>query len=160
MAKLKFTLCKVIEIGATGDQTCHDSSRQSVPHGRPLNQCCYRQERLLQDIMTPLCALLSSYSQDWGPADSSHPPKTEKQKVLAQKIDSKTEIFIESVNLLWNLCEACPLALNIVNEKIYIVLWFWSVEVRSFSHMDQSVLIRLDIYRWRWPKVLALQMVL
>ena len=117
MAKLKFTLCKVIEIGATGDQTCHDSSRQSVPHGRPLNQCCYRQERILQDIMTPLCALLSSYSQDWGPADSSHPPKTEKQKVLAQKIDSKTEIFIESVNLLWNLCEACPLALNIVNEK-------------------------------------------
>ena len=82
MAKLKFTLCKVIEIGATGDQTCHDSSRQSVPHGRPLNQCCYRQERLLQDIMTPLCALLSSYSQDWGPADSSHPPKTEKQKVF------------------------------------------------------------------------------
>ena len=74
--------------------------------------------------MTPLCTLLSGYGVDWSPAppvtaakEDSPKIKTPKTKTPIEKIDSKTEIFIESINLLWNLCEASPLALKIVNDK-------------------------------------------
>ena len=70
--------------------------------------------------MTPLCALLSSYGSDWSPAPVAAEPKIDSpkpKKISVEKIDSKTEIFVEAVNLLWNLCEASPLALKMVNEK-------------------------------------------
>jgi hypothetical protein len=71
--------------------------------------------------MTPLCALLSTYNTDWSPvhhptaAETASSPKNKGSTI--DKIDSKTEIFVESVNLLWNLCEANDMALKIVNEN-------------------------------------------
>lgn len=71
--------------------------------------------------MTPLGTLLSTYNSDWAPvqhpstAETAKSPKSKSSTI--DKIDSKTEIFVESINLLWNLCEASDLALKIVNEN-------------------------------------------
>ena len=44
-------------------------------------------------------------------------PESAKGKGSTEIIDSKTEIFVEAVSLLWNVCEASPQALKIVNDK-------------------------------------------
>ncbi|KAL3185063.1 hypothetical protein MRX96_030947 [Rhipicephalus microplus] len=46
------------------------------------------------DVMTPLVGLLKQYNSPWTPVE------------LQEKIDPKTEVFHESVHLLWNLCES------------------------------------------------------
>ena len=54
-----------------------------------------------QDVFTPLTKLLLKfYSMEWSRAEPSKAAKS------SDRIDSNTEIFIEAVNLLWNLCEA------------------------------------------------------
>ncbi len=88
-----------------------------------------------QDVMTPLCALLRTYAScDWEVAKS----KEKREKEPSQKgkkggkadkkkappledpeaIDSVTEIFVEAVGLMWNLCEANPTALEICNREV------------------------------------------
>uniref|UniRef100_A0A131XBN9 SYO1-like TPR repeats domain-containing protein n=1 Tax=Hyalomma excavatum TaxID=257692 RepID=A0A131XBN9_9ACAR len=60
------------------------------------------------DVMTPLVGLLKQYNIPWSPAESQ------------EKIDSKTEVFYESVHLLWNLCESSETAVSIFNR---VRLW-------------------------------------
>lgn len=60
-----------------------------------------------QDVMTPLCELLAAYGgQTWAVAKHS-----------SDTMDQRKEIFIEAIDLLWNLCEANEVALKIFNEK-------------------------------------------
>uniref|UniRef100_G3MNT1 SYO1-like TPR repeats domain-containing protein n=1 Tax=Amblyomma maculatum TaxID=34609 RepID=G3MNT1_AMBMU len=63
------------------------------------------------DIMTPLVCLLEEYKSPWEPVESQG------------KIDSKTEIFYEAVNLLWNLCENSATCVSVFNrERLWMVL--------------------------------------
>ncbi|XP_077503007.1 HEAT repeat-containing protein 3 [Amblyomma americanum] len=63
------------------------------------------------DVMTPLVGLLKEYNSPWQPAESQ------------EKIDSKTEVFFEAVNLLWNLCESNETSVSIFNhERLWTVL--------------------------------------
>uniref|UniRef100_A0A023FW04 Uncharacterized protein n=1 Tax=Amblyomma parvum TaxID=251391 RepID=A0A023FW04_AMBPA len=57
------------------------------------------------DVMTPLVRLLEEYNSPWQPTESQ------------EKIDSKTEIFYEAVNLLWNLCESNETSVSVFNHK-------------------------------------------
>lgn len=66
-------------------------------------------EMVKQDVMTPLCALLLRFgAEEWTPAKK----KGGKKRNIA---DPKADIFVEAVNLLWNLCEANANALAIFN---------------------------------------------
>lgn len=65
------------------------------------------EEMVNQDVMTPLAALLSTYTQGWVP------DKVDKE---GRSQDTKTETLAESLNLLWNLVEASPTALKIFND--------------------------------------------
>lgn len=63
------------------------------------------------DVMTPLVGLLKQYNTPWSPAEPQ------------EKIDSKTEVFYESVHLLWNLCESSETSVSIFNrEKLWTAL--------------------------------------
>jgi hypothetical protein len=75
--------------------------------------------RLTQDIMTPLCALLSTF------ASTSFSEDSKRKAMLA-----------EAVGLLWNLCEANETALDIFNKDSTIMpalLQHLNLEVKSFS---------------------------
>ena len=77
----------------------------------------------LKDVMTPLTKLLERYgTQDWKPAKNK------------SAIDSKTEIFIEAINLLWNLCEASNTAMKIFSEQNLLQLLFQHVSVDVFGY--------------------------
>ena len=72
-------------------------------------------EMVKQDVMTPLCALLlTNYASEWTPAKKEC--ATTKLKMKGG-IDTKAEIFVEAVNLLWNLCEANASALATFNKE-------------------------------------------
>lgn len=63
------------------------------------------------DVMTPLVGLLKQYNSPWTPVE------------LQEKIDPKTEVFHESVHLLWNLCESSETSVSIFNRgKLWTVL--------------------------------------
>ncbi|XP_055375788.1 HEAT repeat-containing protein 3 [Condylostylus longicornis] len=61
-----------------------------------------------QDVMTPLLALLSKY------AANSWIPKFDPE--LKNQMDIKSDTFLQSVNLLWNLCESTSVALDNFNQ--------------------------------------------
>ncbi|XP_037959849.1 HEAT repeat-containing protein 3 [Teleopsis dalmanni] len=64
---------------------------------------------VLQDLMTPLLALLMDYmhDDDWTPKfDAS----------MRDEIDLRSDIFLQAINLLWNLCESSMEALKIFNQ--------------------------------------------
>ena len=72
-------------------------------------------EMIKQDVMTPLCALLANrFASGWTPAKKEFATKKLRMK---GGIDSMAEIFIEAVNLLWNLCEANANALATFNRE-------------------------------------------
>lgn len=63
-----------------------------------------------QDILTPLLALLKGYatSSDWIPTFD---------KSIGNQLDAKSDIFLHTVNLLWNLCESTSAALDCLNQS-------------------------------------------
>ena len=66
--------------------------------------------------MTPLCALIKSYSgAKWSPVELEVGEAAKKNQ--DSMVDHKVEIFVEAVCLLWNLCEASPLALEVFNKE-------------------------------------------
>ena len=76
--------------------------------------------------MTPLCALfLKHYADPAGdlkedPKKSPNPARKEaaaEQELLEfESEDTKAEVFVQAVNLLWNLCEASETALIIADR--------------------------------------------
>jgi len=85
------------------------------------------EQMVIQDVMTPLCKRLLSYDHsDWKPVS--------KTKSTEGKIDSKTEIFIDAVNLLWNLSEASDTALQMVHKNNLIELLMKHACLQPFGH--------------------------
>ena len=89
-------------------------------------------EMVSQDIMTPLVSLVKTYAE-WNPEPKATTDdvmevdggKKKKGKANKKKSsengeetpDAMAEVFIEAVNLLWNLCEANTTALQIFNKE-------------------------------------------
>ena len=89
-------------------------------------------EMIKQDVMTPLCALLvNSYGSGWTPARKEC--ATTKLKMKGG-IDTKAEIFVEAVNLLWNLCEANSSALASFNKENLCELLLTHLNADKFSY--------------------------
>ena len=91
-------------------------------------------EMVKQDVMTPLCALLlNNYASEWTPAKKEF--TTTKLKMKGG-IDTKAEIFVEAVNLLWNLCEANASALATFNKENLCDLLLAHLNAGIFGHED------------------------
>lgn len=61
-----------------------------------------------QDVFTPLLILLNQYvNNDWVPT-------IEKR---ANQLDSKSDTFLQAVNVVWNLCESTSIALESFNQS-------------------------------------------
>lgn len=63
-----------------------------------------------QDVLTPLLALLSQYAKEpnWTP---------EFDEKITGQLGLKSDIFLQAVNLLWNLCESTSVALENFNQS-------------------------------------------
>ena len=89
-------------------------------------------EMVKQDVMTPLCALLvNSFGSEWTPVKKEC--ATTKLKMKGG-IDTKAEIFVEAVNLLWNLCEANASALATFNKENLCDLLLAHLNAGIFGH--------------------------
>lgn len=75
-----------------------------------------------QDILTPLVALLKQKYQDWSPVRTNN-----------GKLDSLTEIFIEAIHLLWNLCESSATAISIFNREDLLPLLMNSLKPEVYD---------------------------
>jgi hypothetical protein len=86
--------------------------------------------------MTPLCWLLTKIcGEDWQPSQDKSKKKGGKTaSAAAAAIDSKAEIFVECVDLLWNLCEANDTALKIFHEENVLDLLMKHANVDIFGH--------------------------
>lgn len=83
------------------------------------------QKMVEQDVMTPLSKILTSYGeQEWNPHDENK---------SGDKIDSKTEIFIDAINLLWNLCEASDTALKNCQQNNLIPILMKHSSLENFG---------------------------
>lgn len=61
-----------------------------------------------QDVLTPLLILLNQYvNHDWAPTKE----KTEDQH------DQYSDVFLQAVNIVWNLCESTSVALESFNQS-------------------------------------------
>ncbi|XP_073824399.1 HEAT repeat-containing protein 3 [Musca autumnalis] len=63
-----------------------------------------------QDVLTPLLALLSEYAQnnDWKPSFDAN---------MCNQMDLKSDVFLQAINLLWNLCESTSIAVETFNQS-------------------------------------------
>lgn len=60
-----------------------------------------------QDISTPLLLLLNEYNLEWTPANDKK----------SNQLDQKSDTFLQAVNIIWNLCESTPVALEFFNQS-------------------------------------------
>ncbi|XP_023298383.2 HEAT repeat-containing protein 3 [Lucilia cuprina] len=62
-----------------------------------------------QDILTPLLALLQEYALDseWKPTFDA---------TMCDQMDLRSDVFLQAINLLWNLCESTSVAVETFNQ--------------------------------------------
>ncbi|XP_065357073.1 HEAT repeat-containing protein 3 [Calliphora vicina] len=62
-----------------------------------------------QDILTPLLALLQEYVLDseWKPTFDA---------AMCDQMDLRSDVFLQAINLLWNLCESTSIAVETFNQ--------------------------------------------
>ncbi|XP_013101646.1 HEAT repeat-containing protein 3 [Stomoxys calcitrans] len=62
-----------------------------------------------QDVLTPLLALLAEYAHDneWRPTFDEN---------MCNQMDLRSDIFLQAINLLWNLCESSSIAVDTFNQ--------------------------------------------
>ena len=63
-----------------------------------------------QDILTPLLALLKEYAldKDWKPTFDA---------AMCDQMDLHSDVFLQAINLLWNLCESTSTAVETFNQS-------------------------------------------
>ncbi|KAL9927880.1 HEAT repeat-containing protein 3 isoform 1-T1 [Glossina fuscipes fuscipes] len=63
-----------------------------------------------QDILTPLFVMLQEYAvDDWKPKFDVN---------MCNQMDIRSDIFLQAINLLWNLCESAPYAVDTFNQTV------------------------------------------
>ncbi|XP_037817411.1 HEAT repeat-containing protein 3 [Lucilia sericata] len=62
-----------------------------------------------QDVLTPLLALLQEYALDneWKPTFDA---------AMCDQMDLRSDVFLQAINLLWNLCESTSVAVETFNQ--------------------------------------------
>lgn len=61
-----------------------------------------------QDVFTPLLILLNQYvNNDWMPSKDKK----------SNRLDQKSDTFLQAVNIVWNLCESTSVALESFNQS-------------------------------------------
>ena len=84
-----------------------------------------------QDVFTPLSRLLRQYHEtDWQLGKK------------ANRIDSKCEIFIEAVNLLWNLCEANETMVNTCLEQDMLTVLMKHLTVEKYGYQVVTTVLQ------------------
>lgn len=64
------------------------------------------------DIFTPLLILLNQYAmQTWVPVFD---------KNMNDQLDERSDIFLQAVNIVWNLCESTSVALETFNQSLLL----------------------------------------
>jgi len=66
--------------------------------------------------MTPLCTLLKQFEKEWTQESMEEEDQKQQQKT-GDDLEAAAKIFVEAVGLLWNLLEACPIALEVFNRE-------------------------------------------
>ncbi|KAM7353156.1 HEAT repeat-containing protein 3 [Cochliomyia hominivorax] len=63
-----------------------------------------------QDVLTPLLALLREYAMDneWKPTFD---------ETMCNQMDLRSDVFLQAINLLWNLCESTSMAVETFNQS-------------------------------------------
>lgn len=63
-----------------------------------------------QDVLTPLIALLTEYALDteWKPTFDA---------AMCDQMDLRSDVFLQAINLLWNLCESTSAAVDTFNQS-------------------------------------------
>lgn len=63
-----------------------------------------------QDVLTPLLALLREYALDseWKPTFDA---------AMCNQMDLRSDVFLQAINLLWNLCESTSVAVEFFNQS-------------------------------------------
>lgn len=63
-----------------------------------------------QDVLTPLLALLQEYAVDteWKPTFDA---------AMCDQMDLRSDVFLQAINLLWNLCESTSVAVETFNQS-------------------------------------------
>lgn len=63
-----------------------------------------------QDVLTPLIALLTEYALDteWKPTFDA---------AMCDQMDLRSDVFLQAINLLWNLCESTSAAVETFNQS-------------------------------------------
>ena len=85
-----------------------------------------------QDIFTPLNKLLRQFQEtDW-----------QLGKKAGNRIDSKSEIFIEAINLLWNLCEANETIVNISLEQDLLTVLVKHLTVEKYGYQVVTTVLQ------------------
>ncbi|XP_055858325.1 HEAT repeat-containing protein 3 [Episyrphus balteatus] len=79
-----------------------------------------------QDVLTPLLALLSEYAKEanWTP---------EFDEKITGQLGLKSDIFFQSVNLLWNLCESTSVALENFNQSHILESFIRCLDYKVFG---------------------------
>lgn len=63
-----------------------------------------------QDVLTPLLTLLNEYAllTDWVPLFD---------RTMNDQLDEKSDVFLQAINIVWNLCESSSVALDFFNQS-------------------------------------------
>lgn len=66
-----------------------------------------------QDVLTPLLTLLQEYAadKDWVPVFD---------KTMNSQLDQKSDVFLQAINIVWNLCESTSVALGFLNQSLLL----------------------------------------
>lgn len=79
-----------------------------------------------QDVLTPLLALLNEYaiSPDWVPHFDTK---------MNNQMDEASDTFLQSINLVWNLCESTGIALSNFNQTTIVQSFIRYLDYKVFG---------------------------
>lgn len=79
-----------------------------------------------QDLLTSLLTLLNEYARDpnWHPIFDTQ---------MCNQMDIRSDLFLQSINLLWNLCESTSVALDVLNQTNLIATFIRCLDYNIYG---------------------------